>query len=158
MSTLTSSLGLGPVSFEVDHIDEALVDGWRVSISGWGHVIVDAAEHKLVQALGVPQWALVSGTYTSASFRMQCQAVAIGGGEGRPGRISGEPGHRGLKKSESDSAAREQRRSVGRAQDDCCPGPKADGRSAGGVRADRETVEVWKFASSGQTIRARELL
>ena len=51
----TSSLPL--VSFEVDHIDEALAEGWSVLISGQGHVIVDPSELQRAQAAGVAPWA-----------------------------------------------------------------------------------------------------
>jgi len=54
---LTSHLGLGDVSFEVDHIDEALAEGWSVLISGVGHVIVDPDELRQAQATGVAPWA-----------------------------------------------------------------------------------------------------
>ncbi len=54
---LTSNLGLGHTSFEVDHIDEALAEGWSVLISGEGHVIVDPSELAQAQAAGVTPWA-----------------------------------------------------------------------------------------------------
>jgi transcriptional regulator with XRE-family HTH domain len=56
-AALMESLGHGPVSFEVDHIDDALGEGWSVLISGRGHMIVDPAERRLAQALGVTPWA-----------------------------------------------------------------------------------------------------
>jgi transcriptional regulator with XRE-family HTH domain len=54
---LTSSLPLEHVSFEVDHIDEALTEGWSVLISGHGQVIVDPSELQRAQAAGVTPWA-----------------------------------------------------------------------------------------------------
>jgi transcriptional regulator with XRE-family HTH domain len=57
LPALTSALGLGPVSFEVDHIDDALVEGWSVLLTGWGHEILDAAEQRLVETLGITPWA-----------------------------------------------------------------------------------------------------
>jgi nitroimidazol reductase NimA-like FMN-containing flavoprotein (pyridoxamine 5'-phosphate oxidase superfamily) len=54
---LDSALDGGPISFEVDHIDEALIEGWSVLVSGWGHVVVDADELRLVRTLGVTPWA-----------------------------------------------------------------------------------------------------
>jgi transcriptional regulator with XRE-family HTH domain len=54
---LTSSVPLEHVSFEVDHIDEALSEGWSVLISGQGHVIVDPSELQSAQAAGVNPWA-----------------------------------------------------------------------------------------------------
>lgn len=46
-----------PVSFEVDHLDEALSEGWSVLISGRAHVVSDAAELAEVTALGIAPWA-----------------------------------------------------------------------------------------------------
>jgi transcriptional regulator with XRE-family HTH domain len=54
---LTSRLPLEHVSFEVDHIDEALAEGWSVLISGQGQVIVDPSELQRAQAAGVTPWA-----------------------------------------------------------------------------------------------------
>ena len=54
---LDSALAGGPISFEVDHIDDALVEGWSVLVTGWGHVVVDADELRLVRALGISPWA-----------------------------------------------------------------------------------------------------
>ena len=54
---LTSSLPMENVSFEVDHIDEALAEGWSVLISGHAHVIVDPSELQTAQAAGVTPWA-----------------------------------------------------------------------------------------------------
>ena len=41
------------VSFEVDHLDEALIEGWSVLISGKGRVVVDRTERELVKTTGV---------------------------------------------------------------------------------------------------------
>jgi hypothetical protein len=54
---LTSSLPSEQVSFEVDHIDEALAEGWSVLISGRGQVIVDPGKLQRAQAAGVTPWA-----------------------------------------------------------------------------------------------------
>jgi transcriptional regulator with XRE-family HTH domain len=45
------------VSFEVDHLDEALGEGWSVLISGHAHAVTDPAELAEVKALGVEPWA-----------------------------------------------------------------------------------------------------
>jgi transcriptional regulator with XRE-family HTH domain len=45
------------ISFEVDHLDEALAEGWSVLLTGEGHVIVDPAERDRARALGVAPWA-----------------------------------------------------------------------------------------------------
>jgi nitroimidazol reductase NimA-like FMN-containing flavoprotein (pyridoxamine 5'-phosphate oxidase superfamily) len=57
LPTLTSSFGQGQGSFEVDHLDEALTEGWSVLVSGEGHVIVDPAERQQVETLGISPWA-----------------------------------------------------------------------------------------------------
>lgn len=57
LSTLASSVGHGQIAFEVDHIDEALGEGWSVLISGEAHVISDPAERQLALRLGVTPWA-----------------------------------------------------------------------------------------------------
>jgi transcriptional regulator with XRE-family HTH domain len=45
------------VSFEVDHLDEALTEGWSVLFTGDAHVIVDPAERERARSLGVAPWA-----------------------------------------------------------------------------------------------------
>lgn len=45
------------VSFEVDHLDEALGEGWSVLISGHAHEVTDPAELAEVRALRVEPWA-----------------------------------------------------------------------------------------------------
>jgi transcriptional regulator with XRE-family HTH domain len=44
------------VSFEVDHLDDALREGWSVLVSGHAHVVSDAAELAEVTALGIAPW------------------------------------------------------------------------------------------------------
>lgn len=44
------------VSFEVDHLDEALGEGWSVLISGRAHAVTAPAELTEVSALGVEPW------------------------------------------------------------------------------------------------------
>jgi transcriptional regulator with XRE-family HTH domain len=46
-----------PVSFDIDHLDEALSEGWSVLLTGTASVITDAGELSRVQALGVQPWA-----------------------------------------------------------------------------------------------------
>jgi len=45
------------VSFEVDHLDEALTEGWSVLLSGVSRVIVDPAELEQARSLGIGPWA-----------------------------------------------------------------------------------------------------
>jgi transcriptional regulator with XRE-family HTH domain len=56
-ATLVSALAVGRVSFEVDHLDDALAEGWSVLVSGIGHQVVEAAELELVRGLGDVPWA-----------------------------------------------------------------------------------------------------
>jgi transcriptional regulator with XRE-family HTH domain len=45
------------VSFEVDHLDETLGEGWSVLLSGHARVVTDPGELAQVQGLGVQPWA-----------------------------------------------------------------------------------------------------
>ncbi len=45
------------VSFEVDHIDEALGEGWSVLLSGQAHVVRDPDELREAERLGIVPWA-----------------------------------------------------------------------------------------------------
>jgi nitroimidazol reductase NimA-like FMN-containing flavoprotein (pyridoxamine 5'-phosphate oxidase superfamily) len=44
-------------SFEVDHIDEALSEGWSVLVSGDAYVVTGPAELAEVRSLGITPWA-----------------------------------------------------------------------------------------------------
>lgn len=46
-----------PVSFEVDHLDEVLGQGWSVLVSGRAHVVTSAAELAEVESLEIAAWA-----------------------------------------------------------------------------------------------------
>ena len=55
---LARVVGAGaPVAFEVDHVDEALAEGWSVLIRGQARPIVEADELARVKELGVEPWA-----------------------------------------------------------------------------------------------------
>jgi transcriptional regulator with XRE-family HTH domain len=67
-----------PVSFEVDHLDEALGEGWSVLVSGHAHVVTDAAERDEVASLEIAPWAggakrtyvrIVAGQVTGRQIR-----------------------------------------------------------------------------------------
>jgi hypothetical protein len=45
------------VSFDVDHIDDALSEGWSVLVSGDARLVLDPAELQEVTALGITPWA-----------------------------------------------------------------------------------------------------
>jgi transcriptional regulator with XRE-family HTH domain len=57
----TSPLAAGPaqqqVSFEVDHLDDVLGEGWSVLVSGHAHTVTEPAELREVTASGVAPWA-----------------------------------------------------------------------------------------------------
>jgi transcriptional regulator with XRE-family HTH domain len=46
-----------PVSFDVDHLDDALGEGWSVLLTGNASVITDASALNHAQALGIEPWA-----------------------------------------------------------------------------------------------------
>jgi transcriptional regulator with XRE-family HTH domain len=56
-AALVLSMAIGRVSFEVDHLDDALAEGWSVLVSGTGHEVVEAVELDLVRGLGDVPWA-----------------------------------------------------------------------------------------------------
>jgi transcriptional regulator with XRE-family HTH domain len=45
------------VSFEVDHLDEALAEGWSVLASGLARVVTTRCELEAVRSLGIEPWA-----------------------------------------------------------------------------------------------------
>jgi hypothetical protein len=45
------------VSFDVDHFDEALGEGWSVLLSGTAQIVTDPAELERAKALGIEPWA-----------------------------------------------------------------------------------------------------
>jgi nitroimidazol reductase NimA-like FMN-containing flavoprotein (pyridoxamine 5'-phosphate oxidase superfamily) len=52
-----SCLGAQPVAFEVDHLDEALTEGWSVLMRGTGRVVEDPAEREEALTSGATPWA-----------------------------------------------------------------------------------------------------
>ena len=54
---ITDGLHGQPVSFDVDHFDEALGEGWSVLLSGTPSIISDPAELDQARALGIEPWA-----------------------------------------------------------------------------------------------------
>jgi len=55
--TSVARAGGSQVSFEVDHLDEALAEGWSVLVSGDARVVTAAAELAAVRSLGIAPWA-----------------------------------------------------------------------------------------------------
>lgn len=56
-TSLAARAGHSRVSFEVDHLDEALAEGWSVLVSGQAHVVTTPAELETVRSLGIEPWA-----------------------------------------------------------------------------------------------------
>lgn len=56
-ASLMQSIGDGQVSFEVDHVDDALGEGWSVLITGGARVVSDPTEREASKATGVAPWA-----------------------------------------------------------------------------------------------------
>lgn len=56
-TSLTSGAGQGTVSFEVDHLDEDLGEGWSVLVNGAAHVVTQQSELAEVEALHITPWA-----------------------------------------------------------------------------------------------------
>jgi hypothetical protein len=56
-----SSIAEGPqeqqVSFDVDHLDDALGEGWSVLLTGTASIIADPAKLDQARALGIDPWA-----------------------------------------------------------------------------------------------------
>jgi len=46
-----------PTSFEVDHVDDALGEGWSVLLSGQAHRVAEEAELEAVRGLDIRPWA-----------------------------------------------------------------------------------------------------
>lgn len=55
--SVTEGLHGQPVSFDVDHFDDALGEGWSVLLSGTASVITEPAELDRAEALGIEPWA-----------------------------------------------------------------------------------------------------
>jgi hypothetical protein len=56
-SPMADGIGQASVSFDVDHLDETLSEGWSVLLTGTASVITDPAELGQAVALGVEPWA-----------------------------------------------------------------------------------------------------
>ena len=56
-TSAATGLSEAPVSFDVDHLDDAQSEGWSVLLTGTARLITDQAELRRVSALGVQPWA-----------------------------------------------------------------------------------------------------
>ncbi len=54
---IADSLGQGSVSFDVDHLDDALAEGWSVLLTGKASVITEPDELDHARSLGIEPWA-----------------------------------------------------------------------------------------------------
>jgi transcriptional regulator with XRE-family HTH domain len=55
--SVTEGLHGQPISFDVDHFDDALGEGWSVLLSGTASIISDPDELDQAEALGIEPWA-----------------------------------------------------------------------------------------------------
>jgi transcriptional regulator with XRE-family HTH domain len=55
-STVVEGIHQQPVSFDVDHLDDALGEGWSVLLTGTASVITSPAEVVRLQALNIEPW------------------------------------------------------------------------------------------------------
>jgi transcriptional regulator with XRE-family HTH domain len=56
-SVSTEGVHQQPVSFDVDHLDEALGEGWSVLLTGTAEAVTDAGELRRAEALDIRPWA-----------------------------------------------------------------------------------------------------
>jgi len=78
-ANVLSALGSGPISFEVDHLDEALTEGWSVLARGDGHRVDDPGEREEALSAGITPWA--------AGDRASLVRVEVGRWSGRRIRV-----------------------------------------------------------------------
>jgi transcriptional regulator with XRE-family HTH domain len=56
-SAAAASVSQDAVSFDVDHLDDALGEGWSVLVTGTASVVTSAAEVSRMRGLGIEPWA-----------------------------------------------------------------------------------------------------
>lgn len=56
-SETAEAIGQRSLSFDVDHLDSVLAEGWSVLVSGSARIVTDPAELDEVAALGIEPWA-----------------------------------------------------------------------------------------------------
>jgi len=57
LASLAGHAAPSQVSFEVDHLDDALAEGWGVLASGEARLVSASAELEAVRSLGIEPWA-----------------------------------------------------------------------------------------------------
>jgi nitroimidazol reductase NimA-like FMN-containing flavoprotein (pyridoxamine 5'-phosphate oxidase superfamily) len=60
-ATAAAAAGQHKVSFDVDHIDDALDEGWSVLLSGTASVLTSPADREAAEQLGIQSWANIDG-------------------------------------------------------------------------------------------------
>ncbi len=80
-ATFLESISTGEVSFEIDHLDDALTEGWSVLLTGKSHVIEEPSELESAHSLSIAPWAggeretyvrVVPRKITGRRIRKQC--------------------------------------------------------------------------------------
>jgi nitroimidazol reductase NimA-like FMN-containing flavoprotein (pyridoxamine 5'-phosphate oxidase superfamily) len=56
-TSVADAVGQPQVSFDVDHLDDTLSEGWSVLLSGTARILTDPAELEHAAALGIDPWA-----------------------------------------------------------------------------------------------------
>ena len=56
LSSVRSATQAGRVGFEVDHIDDAMREGWSVLVTGYAHEVREAEQLQQLEQLGVEPW------------------------------------------------------------------------------------------------------
>ena len=56
LSSVRSATHAGRVGFEVDHIDDAMREGWSVLVTGYAHEVRDVEQLQRLERLGVEPW------------------------------------------------------------------------------------------------------
>jgi transcriptional regulator with XRE-family HTH domain len=56
-TSIADAVAQQQVSFDVDHLDDTLAEGWSVLLTGTARIITDPAEREHAAALGIQPWA-----------------------------------------------------------------------------------------------------
>ena len=80
LSSVRSATHAGRVGFEVDHIDDAMREGWSVLVTGYAHEVHDVEQLQRLERLGVEPW---SGN--ERPFYVRIEPVEVSGRRIRTG-------------------------------------------------------------------------
>ena len=81
LSSVRSATHGGRVGFEVDHIDDAMREGWSVLVSGYAQEVRDVEQRQQLEQLGVEPWA-----GNERPFYVRIEPVEVSGRRIRTGR------------------------------------------------------------------------